>query len=165
MHISYLEISFCLWTKLNTIVLKFVFIWNEESCMLYIRTLWLLFQWKGHDGLILVLEWNSVNGLILSGSEDCKYKVRLVIVSFSTLNECCWLKCLVAMLDFFFLFIIIFVLSLFLFMKKDFKIVMSQLLNYYIFIKCISTLNFWCKIIQLFFKKYLIVCFCWKELQ
>lgn len=66
---------------------------------------------------------------------------------------------------FFFLFIIIFVLSLFLFMKKDFKIVMSQLLNYYIFIKCISTLNFWCKIIQLFFKKYLIVCFCWKELQ
>lgn len=32
-------------------------------------------MWKGHDGIILVLEWNSVNGLIISGSEDCKYKV------------------------------------------------------------------------------------------
>ncbi|XP_066565457.1 intraflagellar transport protein 80 homolog isoform X2 [Amia ocellicauda] len=32
-------------------------------------------QWKAHDGVILKVDWNSVNDLILSGSEDCKYKV------------------------------------------------------------------------------------------
>ncbi|XP_050164350.1 intraflagellar transport protein 80 homolog isoform X2 [Myiozetetes cayanensis] len=32
-------------------------------------------QWKAHDGLILKTDWNSVNDLILSGGEDCKYKV------------------------------------------------------------------------------------------
>nr|XP_009666819.1 PREDICTED: intraflagellar transport protein 80 homolog isoform X2 [Struthio camelus australis] len=31
-------------------------------------------QWKGHDGLILKIDWNSVNDLILSAGEDCKYK-------------------------------------------------------------------------------------------
>ncbi|KAI3354223.1 hypothetical protein L3Q82_018757 [Scortum barcoo] len=32
-------------------------------------------QWKAHDGIVLKVDWNSVNGLILSGGEDCKYKV------------------------------------------------------------------------------------------
>ncbi|RVE64929.1 hypothetical protein OJAV_G00130660 [Oryzias javanicus] len=32
-------------------------------------------QWKAHDGIILKVDWNSVNSLILSGGEDCKYKV------------------------------------------------------------------------------------------
>uniref|UniRef100_A0A8B9SP82 Intraflagellar transport protein 80 homolog n=1 Tax=Anas platyrhynchos TaxID=8839 RepID=A0A8B9SP82_ANAPL len=32
-------------------------------------------QWKAHDGLILKTDWNSVNELILSAGEDCKYKV------------------------------------------------------------------------------------------
>ncbi|XP_075793939.1 intraflagellar transport protein 80 homolog isoform X1 [Pelodiscus sinensis] len=32
-------------------------------------------QWKAHDGIILKLDWNSVNDLILSAGEDCKYKV------------------------------------------------------------------------------------------
>ncbi|XP_054901538.1 intraflagellar transport protein 80 homolog [Poeciliopsis prolifica] len=32
-------------------------------------------QWKAHDGLVLKVDWNSVNDLILSGGEDCKYKV------------------------------------------------------------------------------------------
>ncbi|XP_044290367.1 intraflagellar transport protein 80 homolog isoform X2 [Varanus komodoensis] len=31
-------------------------------------------QWKAHDGIILKVDWNSVNDLILSASEDCKYK-------------------------------------------------------------------------------------------
>ncbi|XP_039264339.1 intraflagellar transport protein 80 homolog [Styela clava] len=31
--------------------------------------------WKGHDELILRVDWNPVSGLILSGGEDCKYKV------------------------------------------------------------------------------------------
>lgn len=32
-------------------------------------------QWKGHDGIILRVDWNSVNDSIISGGEDCKYKV------------------------------------------------------------------------------------------
>ncbi|KAJ8256291.1 hypothetical protein COCON_G00184430 [Conger conger] len=32
-------------------------------------------QWKAHDGVILKVDWSSVNDLILSGAEDCKYKV------------------------------------------------------------------------------------------
>ncbi|KAM4770065.1 intraflagellar transport protein 80 homolog isoform 1-T1 [Cyanocitta cristata] len=32
-------------------------------------------QWKAHDGLILKTDWNSVNDLILSAGEDCRYKV------------------------------------------------------------------------------------------
>ncbi|XP_041850740.1 intraflagellar transport protein 80 homolog [Melanotaenia boesemani] len=45
-------------------------------------------QWKAHDGLVLKVDWNSVNDLILSGGEDCKYKVwdsfgRLLHVSSS----------------------------------------------------------------------------------
>ncbi|XP_028275364.1 intraflagellar transport protein 80 homolog [Parambassis ranga] len=32
-------------------------------------------QWKAHDGVIMKVDWNSVNDLILSGGEDCKYKV------------------------------------------------------------------------------------------
>uniref|UniRef100_A0A667YLZ0 Intraflagellar transport 80 homolog (Chlamydomonas) n=1 Tax=Myripristis murdjan TaxID=586833 RepID=A0A667YLZ0_9TELE len=32
-------------------------------------------QWRSHDGVILKVDWNSVNDLILSGGEDCKYKV------------------------------------------------------------------------------------------
>nr|XP_013015107.1 intraflagellar transport protein 80 homolog [Cavia porcellus] len=32
-------------------------------------------QWKAHDGIILKVDWNSVNDLILSAGEDCKYKV------------------------------------------------------------------------------------------
>lgn len=31
-------------------------------------------QWKAHDGIILKVDWNSVNDLIISGGEDCKYK-------------------------------------------------------------------------------------------
>ncbi|XP_076837224.1 intraflagellar transport protein 80 homolog isoform X2 [Brachyhypopomus gauderio] len=32
-------------------------------------------QWKAHDGIILKVDWNSVDDLILSGGEDCRYKV------------------------------------------------------------------------------------------
>ncbi|GIX75577.1 intraflagellar transport protein 80 homolog [Caerostris extrusa] len=32
-------------------------------------------QWKAHDGLILKVAWNPSNNLIVSGGEDCKYKV------------------------------------------------------------------------------------------
>uniref|UniRef100_A0A8C9ZRD1 Intraflagellar transport 80 homolog (Chlamydomonas) n=1 Tax=Sander lucioperca TaxID=283035 RepID=A0A8C9ZRD1_SANLU len=32
-------------------------------------------QWKAHDGVVLKVDWNSVNDVILSGGEDCKYKV------------------------------------------------------------------------------------------
>ena len=32
-------------------------------------------QWKAHDGIILCLAWSSSTGMILSGGEDCRYKV------------------------------------------------------------------------------------------
>ncbi|XP_065217449.1 intraflagellar transport protein 80 homolog isoform X2 [Planococcus citri] len=32
-------------------------------------------RWKAHEGLILKVSWNSNNNLIVSGSEDCRYKV------------------------------------------------------------------------------------------
>ncbi|CAF0801238.1 unnamed protein product [Didymodactylos carnosus] len=31
--------------------------------------------WKAHDNVILKCDWNIVNGLIISGGEDCRYKV------------------------------------------------------------------------------------------
>ncbi|XP_022247668.1 intraflagellar transport protein 80 homolog [Limulus polyphemus] len=32
-------------------------------------------QWKAHDGLVLKVSWNPNNNIIVSGAEDCKYKV------------------------------------------------------------------------------------------
>ncbi len=32
-------------------------------------------SWKAHDGVVLTVDWNSVTNLILSGGEDCKYKI------------------------------------------------------------------------------------------
>lgn len=32
-------------------------------------------QWKAHDGIILQVDWNAVNGRIVSAAEDRKYKV------------------------------------------------------------------------------------------
>ena len=32
-------------------------------------------QWNAHDGLVLCLDWNVSNGNIVSGGEDCMYKV------------------------------------------------------------------------------------------
>jgi intraflagellar transport protein 80 len=32
-------------------------------------------QWNAHDGIVLCLDWNVANGNIVSGGEDCCYKV------------------------------------------------------------------------------------------
>ncbi|ESO09780.1 hypothetical protein HELRODRAFT_158228 [Helobdella robusta] len=32
-------------------------------------------NWKAHEGLILCVDWNHTNNLIISGAEDCKYKI------------------------------------------------------------------------------------------
>ena len=32
-------------------------------------------QWKAHDGVVLKVDWNVANNLIVSGGEDCTYKV------------------------------------------------------------------------------------------
>lgn len=32
-------------------------------------------QWNAHDGIVLCVDWNVANGLIISGGEDCTYKV------------------------------------------------------------------------------------------
>lgn len=36
-------------------------------------------EWKGHDGIILKIDWNQNNNLIISGGEDCRYKVWDVV--------------------------------------------------------------------------------------
>jgi WD40 repeat protein len=35
----------------------------------------LFFKWKAHDGIVMKVDWNPINNMILSGGEDCKYKV------------------------------------------------------------------------------------------
>ncbi|XP_067950090.1 intraflagellar transport protein 80 homolog isoform X2 [Watersipora subatra] len=32
-------------------------------------------MWKAHDGVILKIDWNPITGYIVSGGEDCRYKV------------------------------------------------------------------------------------------
>ena len=32
-------------------------------------------QWRGHDGLILCVDWSASTGRIVSGGEDCRYRV------------------------------------------------------------------------------------------
>jgi len=32
-------------------------------------------QWKAHEGVALTCDWNASNNLIVSGGEDCKYKI------------------------------------------------------------------------------------------
>ena len=32
-------------------------------------------QWKAHDGIVLCVDWNVANNFIVSGGEDCIYKV------------------------------------------------------------------------------------------
>ena len=39
-------------------------------------------NWAAHDGLVLCLDWSPANGLIVSGGEDSKYKVKIVISPF-----------------------------------------------------------------------------------
>ena len=36
-------------------------------------------QWKAHEQIILKCDWNTVNNLIISGGEDCRYKVGLLL--------------------------------------------------------------------------------------
>lgn len=43
-------------------------------------------QWKAHDGIILALDWNITTGLIVSGGEDKKYKVKLVKILLKSFN-------------------------------------------------------------------------------
>lgn len=33
------------------------------------------FKWKAHDSVILSVDWNKINNRIVSGGEDCKYKI------------------------------------------------------------------------------------------
>ncbi|OAF66182.1 Intraflagellar transport protein 80 [Intoshia linei] len=59
-----------------------------------------IISWRAHDGLVTKVGWNSVNNLIISGGEDCKYKLwdnfgRLIYSSnkFSyPIIALCWAK-------------------------------------------------------------------------
>ena len=50
---------------------------NPFRCWCITFIYFFYFKWKAHDGIILKVDWNSVNNLIISGGEDCKYKVKL----------------------------------------------------------------------------------------
>lgn len=32
-------------------------------------------KWKAHDGVVLCVDWSCNSNLIITGGEDCKYKV------------------------------------------------------------------------------------------
>ena len=50
-------------------------------------------QWKAHEGVILTVDWNPVNNLIVSGAEDCKYKVSVQCQHFlKTMATNTWLS-------------------------------------------------------------------------
>ncbi len=33
-------------------------------------------SWRAHEGVVLRVDWSAINHMIVSGGEDCKYKVR-----------------------------------------------------------------------------------------
>ena len=53
---------------------NFFLIWRKILPQQYFNFLWIL-QWNAHEGLILKVAWNINNNLIVSGGEDCRYKV------------------------------------------------------------------------------------------
>jgi len=49
---------------------------NEKSLMIKtVQASRKNLQWKAHDGIVLCVDWNIANNLIVSGGEDCVYKV------------------------------------------------------------------------------------------
>jgi intraflagellar transport protein 80 len=38
-------------------------------------------SWKAHDALVLKADWSAATNLIVTGGEDCKYKVKLTAVA------------------------------------------------------------------------------------
>ncbi|KAM3728232.1 Intraflagellar transport protein [Dirofilaria immitis] len=46
-----------------------------ENCFTKALKSQALIKWKGHDGIGLCIDWNANTNLLVSGGEDCKYKV------------------------------------------------------------------------------------------
>lgn len=42
-------------------------------------------SWKAHEGVVLKADWNATMGLIVTGGEDCRYKVCALALS----STCC----------------------------------------------------------------------------
>ena len=53
---------------------------SVSECVLLTLLNVILNQWKAHEGVILAVDWNPVNNLILSGGEDCRYKVTFIAI-------------------------------------------------------------------------------------
>ena len=32
-------------------------------------------KWKAHSGIVLCLDWNAINNLLVTGGEDCNYRI------------------------------------------------------------------------------------------
>lgn len=64
-------------------------------------------QWEAHEGLVLKVDWNPINNSIISGGEDCRYKVpyvgRLSTYTVSDITALfdvgCQLQCIVCVIQ------------------------------------------------------------------
>lgn len=36
-------------------------------------------RWSAHEGVVTAVDWNMVNDLLVSGGEDCSYRVRISV--------------------------------------------------------------------------------------
>ena len=42
-----------------------------RSCQSSLRQV----TWKAHEGVVLKVDWSPINHMVVTGGEDCKYKV------------------------------------------------------------------------------------------
>lgn len=45
-------------------------------------------SWKAHDAVVLKVDWSPISNLIVSGGEDCKYKVHTSAIHADRLQPC-----------------------------------------------------------------------------
>lgn len=72
-----LYLSFVAVTNSVAINCVTAFMTASNASVVRVGNMWLVLQWKAHDGVILKIDWNPVTAFIVSGGEDCKYKVAL----------------------------------------------------------------------------------------
>ena len=52
-----------------------LYTYGRELCLKPTQSNSKKLQWKAHDGIVLCADWNPTNNLIVSGGEDCRYKI------------------------------------------------------------------------------------------
>jgi len=54
---------------------QLLYSWHKNIVIKHLQAGQKQLQWKGHEGCVLVIDWSPANNLIISGGEDCKYKI------------------------------------------------------------------------------------------